>query len=119
MLAAAKDDANAECIACVDRGLEMGRGNGVHVWDMLLCSQGSFASQSSGNAELARGYLDRMEHSLSMSRPMDHAIYCYHSAWYRFTDGNLGGARELAHPFRRRVQLDGIDVKLTAREFKD
>lgn len=99
--------ANAECLACVERGLDTARTNGVHTWDMLLCSQGVFASLSSGDADVARRYLERMEMSLSMSRPMDHAIHCYHSAWYRFAEGNLAGAREFAQKAVTKAEAAG------------
>lgn len=88
--------ANAECIACVDRGLEIGAASGVHVWDMLLCAQGVFASLSSDDANRAARYLARMETRLSTSRPLDTATYEYLAAWYRLVEGNLAGAREFA-----------------------
>ena len=80
----------------------MARINGVHTWDRLLCSQGVFGTLSDGNREAARRYLERMEASASMSRPMDHAMYHYLSAWYRFDDGDTSGARDFA---RRAVEM--------------
>jgi ATP/maltotriose-dependent transcriptional regulator MalT len=94
--------ANAECVACVEHALEMGRINGVHTWDRLLCSQGVFGTLSAGDRDAARRYLERMEMSASMSRPMDHAMYHYLSAWYRLEDGDTAGARDSA---RRAVEM--------------
>ena len=94
--------ANDECVACVEHALEMARVNGVHTWDRLLCSQGVFGTLSAGQRDAARRYLDRMEVSASMSRPMDHAMYHYLSAWYRFEEGDAGGARDFA---RRAVDM--------------
>lgn len=88
--------ANAECIACVEHALELGRLNGVHTWDRLLCSQGVFGTLSAGEHDAARAYLERMERHASMSRPMDQAMYHYLSAWYRLAEGDAAGARELA-----------------------
>ena len=88
--------ANAECLARVEHGLETSRTTGVHVWDRLLCSQGHFGSLSEGNAPLARRYLDRMESALTMSRPMDAAMYHYHSAWYELSQGRVERAGEFA-----------------------
>src|SRR6267378_1376705 len=88
--------ANAECIACVDRGLEIGATSGVHVWDMLLGAQGVFASLSSDETERAARYLARMETRLSTSRPLDAAAYQYLAGWYRLVRENLAGAREFA-----------------------
>jgi len=88
--------ANAECLARVEHGLETSRTAGVHVWERLLCSQGVFGSLSAGDAPLARRYLDRMEASLTMSRPMDSAMYHYHAAWYEFSQGRVARAGELA-----------------------
>jgi len=88
--------ANAECIACVDRALEIGGTSGVHTWDMLLCAQGVFASLSSDEAGLAARYLERMERCVGTSRPMDVAVYQYLGGWYRLTQGSLAGAREFA-----------------------
>ncbi len=88
--------ANAHCIACVEHGLETGRVNGVHTWDRLLCAQGVFGTLSAGDREGARRYIERMEFSAAMSRPMDHAMYDYQSAWYRFAEGDAAGAREFA-----------------------
>ncbi|HEX6265440.1 MAG TPA: BTAD domain-containing putative transcriptional regulator [Burkholderiales bacterium] len=88
--------ANAECIACVDRGLETGAASGVHTWDMLLCSQGVFGSLSSGETEPAARYLGRMEGLLNTSRPMDTAMYYYLSAWYRLAQNDPAAAREFA-----------------------
>jgi LuxR family maltose regulon positive regulatory protein len=98
---------NAECLACVDHGIETGRANGVHVWDMLLFSQGVFGSLSDGDAETARRYLERMEMSLTMSRPMDNAMYHYLAAWHRFAQGNLAGAREFAQAAVRMAEEAG------------
>jgi LuxR family maltose regulon positive regulatory protein len=91
--------ANAKCIACVDRGLEIGDASGVHAWDMLLCSQGVFASLSSDDTDLAARYLRRMETRLSTSPPMEAgmSMYEYLSAWHRATQGDLAAAREFAH----------------------
>jgi ATP/maltotriose-dependent transcriptional regulator MalT/DNA-binding SARP family transcriptional activator len=86
--------ANAECLACVDRGLELGAASGVHLWDMLLCAQGVFASLSSDRPDLAERYLRRMEILSNTSRPIEAATFEYLSAWYRLTQGNLPGARE-------------------------
>lgn len=88
--------ANAECLARVEHGLDMARTAGVHSWDRLLCSQGVFGSLSDGNAPLARRYLDRMESALTMSRPMDTAMYHYHHAWYELAAGRTEHAGELA-----------------------
>lgn len=94
--------ANAGCIACVEHALEMGRVNGVHTWDRLLCSQGVFGTLSAGDRDGARRYLQQMELSASMSRPMDHAMYHYLAAWYRFAEGDAKGALDFA---RRAVEM--------------
>lgn len=94
--------ANAECIACVEHALDMARVNGVHTWDRLLCSQGTFGTLSGGDRDGARRYLQQMELSASMSRPMDHAMYHYLSAWYRFAEGDAKGALDFA---RRAVEM--------------
>src|SRR6266705_2688009 len=106
--------ANAECIACVDRGLEIGGVCGVHTWDMLLCSQGVFASLSSAETELAARYLRRMETRLSTSRPMEAAMYEYLSAWYRVTQGNLAAAREFAQTAVMMGENAGADFPAAA-----
>ena len=94
--------ANGECIACVEHALDMARVNGVHTWDRLLCSQGTFGTLSDGDRDGARRYLQQMELSASMSRPMDHAMYHYLSAWYRFAEGDAKGALDFA---RRAVEM--------------
>lgn len=88
--------ANADCIACVEHGLETGRTNGVHTWDRLLCSQGVFGTLSAGDRDGARRYFERMEFSAAMSRPMDHGMYDYLSAWYRLAEDDLTGALDFA-----------------------
>ncbi|MFL6694034.1 MAG: BTAD domain-containing putative transcriptional regulator, partial [Ramlibacter sp.] len=87
---------NGDCVACVDHGLQTAQSTGVHTWDMLLCSQGVFASLSSDDAVAGARYLQRMETLLNTSRPMDQAMYYYLSAWFRVMQGNLPGAREFA-----------------------
>ncbi|TFZ05794.1 hypothetical protein EZ313_03815 [Ramlibacter henchirensis] len=87
---------NAECVACVDHGLQTAQSTGVHLWDMLLCSQGVFATLSSDDAAAGARYLQRMEAGLSNSRPMDQAMYSYLSAWLRVMQGSLPSAREFA-----------------------
>ncbi|HUQ73835.1 MAG TPA: BTAD domain-containing putative transcriptional regulator [Burkholderiales bacterium] len=99
--------ANEECIACVDRGLDLGRSSGVHTWDMLLCSQGHFASLSSDRRALAADYLRRMEMKLNMSRPLDTAMYYYHSAWHRLAHDNFAGAKEFAETALRMAEAAG------------
>lgn len=88
--------ANTDCIACVDRGLELGRTSGVHTWDMLLCSQAVFASLSDDETKLAERYLQQMEAYSNTSRPLDMAMYYYFRAWYRLVQQNVTGAREFA-----------------------
>lgn len=88
--------ANADCIACVERGLERARTSGVHTWDMLLCSQGVFASLSGDDTGSAERYLQQMETYSSTSRPLDMAMYYYFRAWYRLVQRNLTAAREFA-----------------------
>ena len=88
--------ANAKCIACVDRGLEIGAESGVHTWDMLLCAQGLFASLSSDETELPTQYLKRMQALLNSARPMEAALYSYLNSWYLVTRGDLTAAREFA-----------------------
>ena len=106
--------ANAKCIACVGRGLEIGDASGVHTWDMLLCSQGVFASLSSDDTDLAARYLRRMETRLSTSRPMEAAMYEYLSAWYRVTQGNLAAAREFAQTAVMMGENAGADFPAAA-----
>jgi hypothetical protein len=100
---------NAECLACVDHGLDTGRANGVHVWDMLLLSQGVFGSLTDGDADTARRYLARMEMSLTLSRPMDNAMYHYLAAWHRFSQGNFAGARDFAQTAVRMAEEAGAN----------
>lgn len=88
--------ANDECLARVEHGLDTARTAGVHSWDRLLCSQGHFGALSGGDAPLARRYLDRMETALTMSRPMDTAMYHYHHAWYELAEGRIAQAGEHA-----------------------
>src|SRR5262249_3518630 len=88
--------ANAECVACVDRGLEIGASTGVYIWEPMLCAQGVFATLSSDNAELAAQCLRRMESRLTTARPAEAGVYQHLSAWYRLMQGNLAGAREFA-----------------------
>lgn len=86
---------NAACIATVERGLALAEASGVHVWDMLLCSHGMFATLTAGQVELARHYAQRMARMLDPARAMDSAAYYYLSSYLRCREGERAGA--LAH----------------------
>lgn len=86
---------NPACIAIVERGLGLSDTTGVHVWDMLLCSHGAFATLTSGQLEPAQVYVRRMVTLQDPARAMDSAAYYYLSAYLYYSQGDR--ARALEH----------------------
>ena len=66
-----------ECLAYVDRGLQLAREGGIHIWDMLLAVQGVIATAGLNEPELSSPYLACMEARLGAGGLMDKATYYY------------------------------------------
>lgn len=86
---------NDDAIAHANKGLEIAAQTGIHVWDMLLCCQGVFASLSSGQMQLAENFFRHMDQVFDSRRRMDAAMCYYQRAWYEFLRDDLNVASEL------------------------
>lgn len=74
-----------ECIAAADKGLALAKETGVYVWDMLLCSQGVFATLFNDDADSAEPYFNQIENIPKQSRTLDENWYYYlNTARYLF-----------------------------------
>ncbi|MGB5079271.1 MAG: BTAD domain-containing putative transcriptional regulator [Burkholderiales bacterium] len=85
---------NSACIATVERGLGLADTTGVHVWDMLLCTHGTFATLTSGQIEPAQVYVRRMAALQDPARAMDSALYYYLSGYLYYSQGDRTRALE-------------------------
>ena len=77
--------ATDNCIASVDKGLELANETGIHIWDMFLCATGVFATLFNEKADRAERYFHQMEAMLVHSRTLDANWYSYlNTARYLF-----------------------------------
>ena len=85
-----------ECLGHVDRGLELARDGGIHIWDMLLPMQGFIASAGLDDPDLSSRYLACMEARLGSGGLMDKAMYYYACGVLLAGRGSLMSALENA-----------------------
>ncbi len=85
-----------ECLSQVERGWQLTRDGGIHIWDMLLAMQGMIASVSLHDADLTNQYLARMEARLGAGGLMDKAMYYYACGVVLAARGSLLSALENA-----------------------
>ena len=81
-----------EAIQAAKDGLAIAEQTGVHIWEMLTCGLGVFATLSSGQIDTAKTFLDRMTTLRNPSRNLDGSIYHYVSGWNALLQGNLAMA---------------------------
>ncbi len=89
------DDGPEDCIACVETGLELARESGIPSQDLQLISLAVYAALAHGQADTARGWLDRMARTVRMSRVLDVSLHHFLLAWEAHTRGDTKTA--LAH----------------------
>lgn len=89
MMAETKD-----CLSAVDKGLSLAKETGVHIWDMLLCSQGVFATLFNDDADSAEPYFCQMENIPKQSRTLDANWYYYLSTARYLLRNELSKAHE-------------------------
>ena len=70
---------NDAAFAAVRRGLALADETGAHVWDFMLVAQGAVAAATSGDAEQARGFLERLGERAPGYRPLDSVQYHFFS----------------------------------------
>ncbi len=70
---------NEAAFAAVRRGLALADETGAHVWDFMLVAQGAVAAGSSGDAEQARAFLERLGERAPGHRPLDSVQYHFFS----------------------------------------
>jgi LuxR family maltose regulon positive regulatory protein len=85
-----------ECLGHVDRGLQLARDGGIHIWDMLLAVQGVIATAGLNDPDLSSRYLACMEARLSAGGLMDKATYYYACGVLLAGRGSLMSALENA-----------------------
>ncbi len=85
---------NEASAAAAKQGLEQAERFGLHSWDLSLCSQGAFATLSSGDRQTANFFIETMAACLSRARPWERALYYFVSAWRSFLDHDLVKAKD-------------------------
>ena len=70
---------NEAAFAAVRRGLALADETGAHVWDFMLVAQGAVAAATSGDAEQARAFLERLGGRAPGHRPLDSMQYHFFS----------------------------------------
>lgn len=65
----------------VEKGLEVARASGIHVWDFSLVGEGAAASLGKGDLVAASEYLDRMVPLLDGGNMMNQGYFHYLSSW--------------------------------------
>lgn len=98
---------HAAALATVERGLALGRANGISLLDALLHAQGAFAALASGRREEARTHLGGMSARLGSRRRLDALLYHYLAAWAALADDDPDRAASHALAARGDVEASG------------
>jgi DNA-binding SARP family transcriptional activator len=89
--------ASEDCVNAAERGLALADKHGIHIWDMFLCSQGTFGKMfARGEPDSADVFLNRMASLLIPSRSLDSSFYFYLKAAKHFFVNELQQAEECA-----------------------
>jgi tetratricopeptide (TPR) repeat protein len=85
-----------KCGKAVERGLELARKSGVHVYDFLLLGQAARLFIGEMDPASAGEYLRQMEEALGTVRPWDEAFYYHIKAFFALENGDTRMARQYA-----------------------
>jgi len=98
----------------VETGLKEANTTGIHVWDEMLLTYGTYGALSNGQLDTARELLERMSSTINYDRLLIAAQYYFLAAWealcrndvpaaQQFADTGLTLAQKSGHPYAEAI----------------
>jgi len=88
--------ATQECVATAERGLELARRHGIHVWDSVLLTQAAWGAMTAGDLANADKIMSRMNRIVDPARALGLCIYHFQAFVMALHRGNAAAMREHA-----------------------
>lgn len=85
-----------ECIAAVDDAINIAESQGIHTWDIFLCTSGTMASLSINDLERAELFLSMMLSCMDETRILEYAVFYYLKSVFELHCGMPERAKEYA-----------------------
>ncbi len=104
---------NDECLESIDKGLELARSTGIHIWDFMLYAQGMYGAVNNNDLTKAEELLKAMSESMHGNRRLDSAHYHYQAASLALLRDDLPLSLEHARNAKERAEEAGSPFPLT------
>jgi len=98
------------CRMHVGKARELANESGLHVWDDLVLSMGTFCELHSGNLDAAEALLKEMDLATERLGGIHRSQYELLFAWFKFLQGDLQQAREHVHRANSLLVTEGTPM---------